>query len=82
MLYARYILGGAEFGFHYEYDTGEFSPDFGGGYVVQFADAATAASNNVPVGSPGFRNRFGGWVPGYDREFDHQRLKAYMKVRF
>jgi hypothetical protein len=82
MLYARYILGGAEFGLHYEYDTGEFDPDFGGGYVVQYADADTAASNNVPVNSAGFRNRFGGWVPGYKREFNQQRLKGYMKVRF
>lgn len=82
MLYASYILGGAEFGLHYEYDTGEFDPDFGSGFVMQFADAGTAASNQVPVGSAGFRNRFGGWVPAYKREFDHQRLKAFMKVRF
>jgi predicted porin len=26
---ASYILGGAEFGLNYEYDTGEFAPDFG-----------------------------------------------------
>ena len=82
MVYARYILGGAEFGMNYEYDTGSFDPDFGGGYVVQYADAATAASNNVKVNSAGFRNRFGGWVPAYKRDFNQQRLKAYMKVRF
>jgi len=82
MVYARYILGGAEFGMNYEYDTGSFDPDFGGGYVVQYADADTAASNNVKVNSAGFRNRFGGWVPAYKRDFNQQRLKAYMKVRF
>jgi len=82
MLYARYILGGAEFGLHYEYDWGTFDPDFGGGFVTQFADGDTSASNNVPVGSPGFRGRFGGWNPLFKRDFTQQRLKAFMKVRF
>lgn len=82
MLFARYDIGGAEFGGHYEYNFGEFKPDFGDGFVVQFADDATSRSNNVPVGSPGFRNRFTGWNSLVEREFEQQRLKVYMKVRF
>ncbi len=82
MLYTRYDLGGAEFGANYEYNTGEFKPDFGSGFVVQYADDGTSASNNVPVGSPGFRGRFGGWNSLLKRDFTQQRLKVYMKVRF
>ena len=82
MITARYIFGGAEFGINYEYSWGDFSPDFGGGFVTQFADEGTAASNNVPVGSPGFRGRFGGWNSLLDRDFEHQRLKAFLKVLF
>lgn len=82
MLYARYTLGGAEFGFHYEYNWGEFDPDFGGGFVTQFADADTANNFGVPVGSPGFRGRFGGWNTLLTRDFEQQRLKTFMKVRF
>jgi hypothetical protein len=82
MLYARYVIGGAEFGANYEYNWGEFDPDFGGGFVTQFADADTAKNNNVPVGSPGFKNRFGGWNSLLTRDFTQQRMKVYMKVRF
>ncbi len=82
MIYGRYDIGGAEFGANYEYNFGEFKPDFGDGFVVQFADEATSASNNVPVGSPGFRGRFGGWNSLAQRDFEQQRLKVYMKVRF
>jgi len=49
---------------------------------TQFADEATSANVNVPVGSPGFQNRFGGWNSLREREFDHQRLKAFLKVQF
>lgn len=82
ILHAGYVLGGAEFGLDYEYDTGEFDPDFGGGFVPQVADEAAAESVNVPVGSLGFRNRFGGWNSLETRDFTHQRLKTFMKVRF
>ena len=82
MLAAKYTLGGAEFGFNYEYNWGTFDPDFGGGFVVQFADAGIARDFGVPVGSPGFRGRFGGWNSLLDRDFRQQRLKAFMKVRF
>jgi hypothetical protein len=82
MLYARYTLGGAEFGFNYEYNWGEFDPDFGGGFVPQRADDAIARDFGVPVGSPGFRGRFGGWNSLLERDFKQNRLKAFMKVRF
>lgn len=79
---ARYNIGGAEIGFNYEYNTGEFRPDFGGGFVTQFADEGTANNVLVPVGSPGFFGRFGGWNSLLTRDFEHQRLKAFLKVFF
>jgi hypothetical protein len=82
ILQARYTIGGAEFGFNYEYNWGEFDPDFGGGFVTQFADADTARNLGVPVGSPGFRGRFGGWNSLLTRDFEQHRLKSFMKVRF
>jgi hypothetical protein len=82
ILFARYLIGGAEIGFNYEYNWGEFDPDFGGGFVTQFADADTARNLGVPVGSPGFRGRFGGWNSLLTRDFDQNRLKAFLKVRF
>jgi hypothetical protein len=82
ILFARYTLGGAEFGFNYEYNYGEFDPDFGSGFVPQIADAQTSADFDVPVGSLGFRGRFGGWNSLEEREFRQNRLKAFMKVRF
>jgi hypothetical protein len=82
MLYARYTFGGAEFGFNYEYNWGTFDPDFGGGFVPQLADANTARDFGVPVGSPGFRGRFGGWNSLLDRDFKQNRLKTFMKIRF
>jgi hypothetical protein len=82
ILLASYIIGGAEFGFNYEYNTGDFKPDFGGGFVPQVADEDTSRRFNVPVGSLGFFGRFGGWNSLADRDFDQQRIKAFMKVRF
>ncbi|HSN87117.1 MAG TPA: hypothetical protein VL025_10195, partial [Thermoanaerobaculia bacterium] len=82
ILFARYTLGGAEFGFNYEYNYGEFDPNFGGGFVPQIADAQTATDFGVPVGSLGFRGRFGGWNSLEEREFEQNRLKAFMKLRF
>lgn len=78
----RYPIGGAECGLNYAYAFGDFTPDFGDGYVVQYATADQAASVGVPEGSPGFSGRFGGWNSLLTREFDHQILKAYIKVRF
>lgn len=82
ILFARYTIGGAEFGFNYEYNYGDFDPDFGGGFVPTAADAQTAADFGVPVGSLGFRGRFNGWNSLEERDFTHERLKAFMKVRF
>lgn len=82
MLYSRYTLGGAEFGFNYEYNFGTFEPDFGGGYVPQHATQQIADTFGVPVGSLGFSGRFGGWNSLEKRDFREQRLKLYMKVRF
>jgi hypothetical protein len=81
-LKARYILAGAEIGFEYQYAFGTFDPDFGGGFVVQYADAQIAHDHNVPLGSPGFTGRFGGWNSLEKRSFDQQRLKAFMKIQF
>jgi hypothetical protein len=78
----RYPIGGAEAGFNYEYAFGEFEPDYGTGFVPQVADAAAAARFHVPVGSAGFAGRYGGWNSLETREFEHQHLKAYFKVRF
>jgi hypothetical protein len=82
ILIASYVLGGAEFGLDYEYNTGSFKPDFGGGFVPQVADEEISQNFNVPKDSLGFFGRFGGWNSLADRDFDQQRLKAFMKVRF
>lgn len=82
ILFARYTIGGAEFGFNYEYNYGEFDPDFGGGFVPQLASAQVAKDFGVPEGSPGFAGRFGGWNSLITREFRQQRLKGFMKLRF
>jgi hypothetical protein len=82
ILFARYTLGGAEFGFNYEYNYGEFDPNFGGGFVPQIADAQINQDFGVPVGSLGFRGRFGGWNSLEEREFEQQRLKGFLKFRF
>jgi len=79
---AKYNLAGAELGFEYQYNTGNFTPDFGGGYVVQYATADIARDHNVAVGSKGFTGRFGGWNSLEKREFSQQRIKAFMKVLF
>jgi hypothetical protein len=82
ILYAHYTFGAAEFGANYEYNWGTFDPDFGGGFVTQFADANIARDYGVPVGSPGFKGRFGGWNSLDKRDFKQNRLKVFMKVRF
>jgi hypothetical protein len=82
ILAARYTFGGAEFGMSYEYNFGTFEPDFGGGFVAQRASEQQAADFGVPVGSPGFSGRFGGWNSLLDRDFRQQRLKTFMKIVF
>jgi hypothetical protein len=71
-----------EAGFQYEYNWGDFEPDFGGGFVPQIADQQISQEHHVPVGSPGFFGRFGGWNSLATREFHQQRLKGYMKIIF
>jgi hypothetical protein len=82
ILIGRYVLQGMEFGVQYEYNFGSFDPDFGGGFVPQFADDKIAAEHNVAVGSRGFTGRFGGWNSLESRNFDQYRLKAHLKVQF
>ena len=79
----RYTLGGlSECGLVYEYNFGTFKPDYGEGFVPTAASEDTAKNVHVPVGSLGFSNRWGGWNTLEKREFDQQRLKAYMKILF
>ena len=82
ILILKYNVGGAEIGFNYEYNTEDFKPNFGGGFVPTFADAETAATFGLPEGSPGFSGRFGGWNSLLDRSGTQQRLKAFLKLRF
>ncbi|HYH94553.1 hypothetical protein [Hyalangium sp.] len=79
---AKYILAGVEFGLEGQYAFGTFDPDFGSGFVPQVADEQTSLNHNVPEGSLGFRNRFTGWNSLETREFDHMRMKAFMKAQF
>jgi hypothetical protein len=76
----KYIVGGAEFGLTFEYNFGEFKPDFGDGFVVQYTTDAPYGTEEDP--SPGFTGRYGGWNSLETREFDQKRLKAYMKLMF
>jgi hypothetical protein len=78
----NYTLGGATIGFEYEYIFGTFKPDFGDGFVVQYASADTAKALGIPVGSPGWMNAWGGWNSLMNRDFSEQRIKAFMKIIF
>jgi hypothetical protein len=79
---ASFTLGGAEIGFEYEYVWGTFEPDYGGGFVVQYADAGTAKNLGIPVNSPGLKQMYGGWYSLLNRDFSQQRIQAWLKVRF
>jgi hypothetical protein len=81
-LKAKYILAGVEFGLEGQYAFGDFRPDFGTGFVPQIADEKIAADHNVPVGSRGFAGRFDGWNSLETRNFEHMRLKMFMKAQF
>jgi hypothetical protein len=82
ILQAKYNIGGAEIGLNYEYATGDFTPDFGGGFVAQVADADIERNLGFREGTLGFRNRFGGWNSLEERDFEQQRLKAFLKLFF
>ncbi|HVN33208.1 MAG TPA: hypothetical protein VMT45_14620 [Thermoanaerobaculaceae bacterium] len=75
-------LGGAQIGFEYEYAWGTFKPNFGDGFVVQYADADTAKNLGLPVGSPGWKSAWGGWNSLLNRDFSQQRIKAFLKFVF
>lgn len=81
-LKAKYILAGVEFGLEGQYNFGTFTPDFGTGFVPQIADESVIAKRNVPLGSSGFSGRYGGWNSLETRNFEHLRLKAFMKAQF
>ncbi len=79
----RYTLGGlSECGLVYEYNFGTFEPDYGTGFVATNANQDTANNVHVPLNSLGFFNRYGGWNTLEKRDFDQQRLKAYIKILF
>ncbi len=82
ILQTKYNIGGAEIGLNYEYAYGDFTPDLGGGFVVQFADQGIQDNLGFRVGTPGFRGRFGGWNSLAERDFEQQRLKAFLKLFF
>lgn len=79
---AKYNIGGAEIGLNYEYNTGDFTPDFGGGFVPQVADEGIEQTFGFKPGTLGFRGRFGGWNSLEKRDFEQQRLKAFLKLFF
>ena len=82
IIQAKYNIGGAEIGFNYEYNWGDFDPDFGDGFVTQFADQGIQDNLGFAVGTPGFAGRFGGWNSLASREFEQQRFKAFLKLLF
>jgi hypothetical protein len=81
-LQMKYFLAGMEFGLIWQWIEGSFSPDFGGGFVPVEATEQVEQDFGYQQGTLGFFGRFGGWNSLEDRDFDHQRLKAFMKVAF
>lgn len=71
-LLARYTLGGAEIGFQYQYNFGDFTPDFGDGFVARVIDGRRYFQ------SVGYRNP----QPMFKRDFEQHRLHTYLKVSF
>lgn len=69
---ARYTLGGAEIGFEYQYNFGDFTPDFGDGFVARVIDGKRYFQ------SVDYRNP----QPMFQRDFDQQRIQSYLKVSF
>ena len=80
-LYSKYIIGGAEFGLAYEWNWGTFEPNFGTDYTPQTA-ADAGVDDRYPADSLGFTTRMGGWNSLLNRDFRHDRMKAYMKLLF
>ncbi|WP_309894373.1 hypothetical protein [Archangium sp.] len=81
-LRAKYILAGVEFGLEGQYAFGSFRPDFGPGFVPQLATEKQVSDVGVALGSRGFEGRYGGWNSLETRNFEHVRLKMFMKAQF
>lgn len=69
---ARYTLGGAEIGFQYQYNFGDFKPDFGDGFVAKVVNGKRYFQ------SVDYRNP----QPMFTRDFNQQRIVSYLKVAF
>ncbi len=78
----KYNLGGAEMGLNYEFNDGSFEPAFGGGFVPTLADESVQDDFGYRIGTRGFRGRFGGWNSLENRDYEQQRLKAFLKLFF
>jgi hypothetical protein len=81
-LRAKYILAGVEFGLEGQYAFGSFRPEFGPGFVEQRATEKQVSDVGVALGSRGFEGRYGGWNSLETRNFEHVRLKMFMKAQF
>jgi len=72
ILHADYMVGGAEFGMDYQWSFGDWAPNFGDGYNPTVNDD----------GEVGFVDSWGVFQSLSKREYTHNRMKTYMKVRF
>jgi hypothetical protein len=84
-LKARYILAGVEFGMEAGYAFGTFTPDYGTGFLPERVDEDMAAKYKVPKDTYGFTNdldKHNSWHSLRTREFEHMRMKAFMKAQF
>jgi hypothetical protein len=80
---AKLPIGGADVGFEYQYNFGTFKPDYGTGFVVQYATVDQSNNVHVPVGSPGVSGTpWGDFMSLLNQDYRQQRIKAYMKVQF
>ena len=78
-----YTLGGATIGFEYQYNWGTFKPDFGDGFVVQYADAGTADEPRRPGRlSAASKAAAAAGTASWTGTFSQQRIKAFMKIMF
>ena len=80
----RYTLGGlSECGLVYEYNFGTFEPDYGDRLRRAPRRARTRPTTSTSRSAPSASSdRYGGWNSLEKRDFDQQRLKAYIKILF
>ncbi|MCP4571889.1 MAG: hypothetical protein GY838_06005 [bacterium] len=76
VLAASYIVGGVEFGGTVQFAYGTYAPDYGDGYTVEYRTKADGSQE------AGFTGRWGRWNSLEKKYFEHQRMKAYMKLNF